>query len=70
MDIINQLIDGLADKSNNLTDIMIKTKVLSYKLKNQELIDWIDNELNGYDNNIVPRYRRIACQVIGTVSNG
>lgn len=70
MKIIDELIEELTDKSNHLTDILIKTKVLAYKLKNKELINWIDNELNGYNNGELPEYRRLTCQIIGSLSNG
>lgn len=70
MKIINNLIDELTDKSEFLTDILIKTKVLAYKLKNSELKTWIDNELNGYQTENVPDYRIVGCQLVGTISNG
>lgn len=71
MKIIDDLIDELADKNNQLTDILIKTKVLAHRLKNEDLIQWINNELNGYDDgDVVPGYRVLTCQVIGNMSNG
>lgn len=70
MKLIDDLIDELADKTTTLTDILIKTKILAFKLKNQELISWIDNELNGYTQGSLPDYRILSCQVIGTMSNG
>lgn len=70
MKIIDELINELTNKNNHLTDILIKTKVLAFKLKNKELIEWIDSELNGYPKNEVPDYRIISCQIIGTISNG
>ena len=70
MNIINELINELADKSSHLTDVLIKTKILAFQLKNQKLITWLDNELNGYKNEDLPEYRKLACQIIGTLSNG
>ena len=70
MKIIDNIIEELTDKSSTLTDILIKTKVLAFKLKNQELTDWIDNELNGYPDGKLPSYRILRCQVIGQISNG
>src|SRR5574343_3289 len=70
MKIIDDLINELTDKNAHLTDILIKTKVLAFKLKNAELIAWVDSELNGYTVNTLPDYRQIPCQVIGTISNG
>lgn len=71
MKIIEDIIESLTDKSNTLTDILIKTKILAFKLKNQELQDWINNELNGYESNEeLPKYRIIHCEIMGTISNG
>ena len=71
MKIIDDIINSLTDKSNTLTDILIKTKILAFKLKNQELQNWIDSELNGYEPNAeLPKYRIIPCEIMGTVSNG
>lgn len=70
MKIIDDLITELTDKTAHLTDILIKTKVLAFKLKNAELISWVDSELNGYTVNTLPDYRVIPCQIIGTISNG
>jgi hypothetical protein len=70
MKIIDEIIEELADRNNRLTDILIKTKILAYKLKNSELKDWVDSELNGYSKNTLPAYRVLHCQVIGTLSNG
>lgn len=70
MKIIEELIDEISNGSTKLTDILIKTKVLAFKLKNEELKSWIDNELNGYKSEDLPDYRILKCQVIGTMSNG
>jgi hypothetical protein len=70
MKIVDDLINELTNKDIRLTDILIKTKVLAFKLKNSELSAWIDNELNGYSKSELPNYRILQCQIIGTVSNG
>lgn len=70
MKIIDQLIEELTDKNIKLTDVLIKAKVLAFKLKNQALGQWIECELNGYRNSPLPEYRIVQCQVIGTISNG
>jgi len=70
MKIIEDIISELTDKTTQLTDIFIKTKVLAFKLKNAELIAWVDNELNGYTVKNIPDYRVVQCQIMGTISNG
>ncbi len=70
MKIIDELIEEISNGSSKLTDILIKTMVLAFKLKNEELKSWIDNELNGYSTDELPEYRKLKCQVIGSMSNG
>jgi hypothetical protein len=70
MKIIDELIDEISNGNSKLTDILIKTKVLAFKLKNETLKNWIDNELNGYVSDELPEYRKLKCLVIGTMSNG
>lgn len=49
-----------------LSIILRKAKVLSYRLKNKDFKDWIENELNGYKEvDLLPEYRKIF-----TVTNG
>lgn len=70
MKLIDDLIEELTSKSVILTDVLVKTKVLAFKLKNTELQTWVDSELNGYTDGQLPDYRILPCQIIGTVSNG
>ena len=70
MKMIDILIEELAGKNAILTDILVKTKVLAHKLKNEELKSWIDCELKGYPEDPLPEYRIVDCQIIGTISNG
>ena len=52
--------------STDLSVILRKAKVLAFKLKNKEFKDWVENELNGYnDNDSLPEYRKVS-----TVANG
>lgn len=70
MKLIEELIEIITGTSFSLTDALVKTKVLSFQLKNEELKIWVDNELNGYQNAELPNYRIISCQIIGHLSNG
>jgi AbiTii len=46
--------------NEDLSIILRKAKVIAYKIKNQEFKDWIENELNGYnDDDLLPEYRKI-----------
>jgi hypothetical protein len=68
MKIVNELIDDVSNGKTDLTQILIKAKVLAHKLKFQELGDWTEHELNGYpDEEKLPDYRIVPCRVLGTV---
>jgi len=70
MKIIEEIIGELTNKDIHLTDVLIRTKVLAFKLKNNELKEWIDAELEGYTKNNIPEYRVLPCQITCTISNG
>lgn len=53
----------------NITDILRKCKVLANCLKNKELIEWVDRELNGYKSKEdLPSYRVLHVQSYGDFS--
>lgn len=71
MKIIDELISKISEQEISITDVLIRTKVLAFQLKNEKLKVWIDNELNGYESsNELPSYRILPCEIIGTISNG
>jgi hypothetical protein len=54
-----------------LSDLLRAAMVLAFRLKNQELKDWVDRELNGYpDGSTVPDYRVLPTAAFGTFTNG
>ena len=55
----------------DLSIILSKDKILAYKLKNKEFKDWVENELNGYDDgDLLPEYRKLYVIAQGTFWNG
>ncbi len=64
----NELLLGLTETSYPLEDILLKLKVLAHKLKNKQLADFVNSELNGYENE-VPSYRIFEGHLTGTVEN-
>lgn len=61
-DIINAAIDG----NQPLPDILRKCLLLGHELKNKRLIEWANQELNGYKSGKdVPEYRVIPAQAKG-----
>jgi hypothetical protein len=50
---------------------LVKTKVLLHQLGRKDLVEWVNNEINGYDDNApLPAYRILEAGVRGDVSNG
>lgn len=53
-----------------LSTVLRKAKVLAYNLKNQEFKDWVEHELNGYeDKDSLPEYRKISTHSQGNFIN-
>lgn len=71
MDLLSEIINILTNDMQSLTNALLKTKVLAYKLNNDKLLKWVNNELNGYESgSVLPDYRIIPTTVVGSFSNG
>lgn len=70
--IINPIQADIVNPKADLHSILLKTKVLAYRLKNEDLKNWVRSELDGYDEkHDIPDYRVIRDSVIrGTFFNG
>jgi len=65
MKLIDEIIDNLSADQPNLTNALMKTKVLLHKLGKKDLIEWVNNEINGYSEAAdVPPYRTVNAQVL------
>jgi len=71
MKLIDEIIDILSSENTNLENALIKTKVLLHKMGEKVLLNWINNEINGYTKeDKIPEYRIISTSVYGTATNG
>lgn len=75
MNILTEIVDLLSDEKNSLTSALLKMKVLSSRLNNHELSEWINKEVNGYnDDDILPEYRKfpavIKCNYVNVQFGG
>lgn len=72
MELISQIINDLIDEEKSLNSALLKTKVLASRIQNQDLLNWVNNELSGYKNtNEIPNYRiGIDNELKGTFLNG
>jgi hypothetical protein len=71
MKLLSDLIESLSSEHPNLTDSLMKTKVLLHRLGRKDLAEWVNLELIGYPEDAkVPSYRVINAMVKGVVTNG
>ncbi len=71
MKLLSDIINELIDTDKTIGSPMLKTKVLAVRIQNQELLNWVNNELKGYDlSQDLPQYRIYKCHVTGTFTNG
>jgi len=69
-DIIQDIQKDILNPDVSLATILLKAKVLAYKLKNDDLKKWVKNELDGYgDEDTLPDYRELTTDPLGTFSN-
>ena len=70
MKLLSDLIAELSSSQPSLIDALVKTKVLLYRLGRKDLIEWVNNEINGYsDEAQLPEYRVIPAIVKGNITN-
>lgn len=67
IDLINSIVNELVDPSKKLKDILLKVQVLSFKIKNDKLKTWVDNEINGHIGKEIPSYRKIPSAPFGNI---
>ena len=68
--LLDEIIELLGDEKHSLTTAMLKTKILLHQIGKKELVEWVNNELNGYpQGNDVPNYRMLNSHVTGNVAN-
>lgn len=71
MRLLHELIETLSSEKPNLTDTLMKTKVLLHELGRKDLAMWVNSEVNGYDDMsvAVPEYRLVHATVRGNCAN-
>lgn len=71
MKLFDDIVDLLSDDNGSLSSALLKTKVLMHRIGHKDLDGWLSAELNGYPRfgDVVPEYRKIGAQVVGTIEN-
>lgn len=67
--LLDEIITILSSTTSNLTEALLKTKILLHQLGRKDLVPWVNNELTGYPDNNVPSYRIVPAQVYGNFSS-
>lgn len=58
------------NERGSLNEALLKTKVLLHRIGQKELVSWVNDEINGYDDDkVVPPYRQLRARVLGNISN-
>lgn len=71
MKLINDIINELIDTEISISSPLLKTKVLASRLQNEVLLNWVSNELKGYNSTSgLPDYRKYSGNITGTYING
>ena len=66
MNLLKDIQESAMNSQVRIEDLLRKCLVLATKIKNPELKQWADNELNGYqERKILPNYRILATQARG-----
>lgn len=66
MSLLRDIRNAAIDPTIGLSAVLLKAKVLAAYLKNKDLADWLDRELNGYPAEVeIPKYREIQGMVYG-----
>ena len=71
MTLLDKIIELATDNQQPLTVLLRKCIVLAHEMKNDQLKEWANHELNGYpDQTKVPRYRTVSAGAAGTFNAG
>lgn len=69
MNLITQIVEELVNSEISLDSPLFKTKLLAKRLKNDSLLEWVNNELNGYSKGAsLPSYRKYNAMIIGNLT--
>lgn len=70
MKLVKEIIDILSSEKPNISNALMKTKVLLFRMGEKEITNWVNNELNGYENiSEIPMYRIVPSRVMANSMN-
>ena len=68
--IMSAIIDELQNFENSLMGPLLKIKVMASRLGNAKVLEWVNNEINGYEHDKVPEYRNGTARTICNLHQG
>lgn len=67
---IKKLISDISYDKVSMTQALTRAKVIAYQIDNDEFKNWINRELNGYENEeSVPNYRQLSCEIFAQLDD-
>lgn len=67
---IKKLISDISYDKVSITQALTRAKIIAYQIDNNEFKDWINRELNGYDDEeSVPNYRQLSCDIFAQLDD-
>lgn len=70
MELVESIVEILSSEKPNLTDALIKTKVVLHRLGEKKPVEWVNSELEGYDDSSnLPDYRVVGSMVKANIMN-
>lgn len=66
---MNELIRKLLNEEGKLSLLLLDAKEYAEKANDKNLIEFIDDEINGYSNKDLPEYRKIRGEIIGVIKD-
>ncbi|WP_286857407.1 MULTISPECIES: hypothetical protein [Sphingobacterium] len=60
---IKELIEDLTFEKISLTSALTRAKIIAFKTSNTNFKEWLQQEINGYTDGLLPDYRIINCEI-------
>ncbi|WP_241569652.1 AbiTii domain-containing protein [Rosenbergiella collisarenosi] len=71
MKLLDEITQALCNGNSELTNALLKTKALLYFLGRKDLVPWVNQELNGYnESSDLPAYRVVPNRILVNMDNG
>src|SRR5680860_876619 len=66
---MNKLLQQLYSGEGRLSLLLLKAKEFAEQFKDENFLQYLEKELNGYEVGDLPEYRMIKSEIIGTIKN-